>query len=142
MARLLALIAISVLSVVAPYGQQAQSTATLTRTEQMIPMRDGVRLHTQIYKPVRASGPLPIVFQRTPYGVGQNTAEIVASALVDLPADGYIIVLQDIRGRFKSEGSFVMLRQPRPAKASGGDGAKAIDRGVWPGESLSWRLAR
>jgi putative CocE/NonD family hydrolase len=140
MARLRALIAISVLSVVAPYGQQAQSPATLTRTEQMIPMRDGVRLHTQIYKPVRATGPLPIVFQRTPYGVGQNTAEIVASALLDLPADGYIIVLQDIRGRFKSEGSFVMLRQPRPAKASGGDGAKAIDESTDTYDTIEWLL--
>ena len=39
---------------------------------------------------------LPIVFQRTPYGVGQNTAAGIATALADLPADGYIIVLQDL----------------------------------------------
>ena len=140
MARSLALIAISVFSVVAPYGQQAQSTATLTRTEQMIPMRDGVRLFTQIYKPVRATGPLPIVFQRTPYGVGQNTAEGVASALVDLPADGYIIALQDIRGRFKSEGQFVMLRQPRSGKASGREDAKAIDESTDTYDTIEWLL--
>src|SRR6185503_18556427 len=89
---------------------------TLTSIEVMIPMRDGVRLFAQIYRPANASGSLPIVFQRTPYGVGQNTPAGVATALVDLPADGYIIVLQDIRGRFKSEGNFVMLRQPRDPK--------------------------
>ena len=96
--------------------------ATLTVNEVMIPMRDGVRLFAQIYRPVNATGPLPIVFQRTPYGVGQNTPAGVATALVDLPVDGYLLVLQDIRGRFKSEGTFVMLRQPRDPKD-----AKAID---------------
>src|SRR5262245_22694524 len=92
---------------------------TLTLTEVMIPMRDGTRLFTQIYTPRLREGSgaagseaeaLPIVFQRTPYGVGQNTAAGVAAALVDLPAVGYHIALQDIRGRFKSDGSFVMLR--------------------------------
>src|SRR5688572_29823886 len=113
--------------------------AALTSIEVMIPMRDGTRLFTQIYRPRLRSAsapgsfggtgspgaagpatePLPIVFQRTPYGVGQNTPAGVATALIDLPADGYLIVLQDIRGRFKSEGEFVMLRQPRPSMNSG-----------------------
>ena len=90
---------------------------TLTSIEVMIPMRDGTRLFTQIYTPADATEPLPIVFQRTPYGVGQNTPAGVATALVDLPADGYIIVLQDIRGRFKSEGEF---RDAAPAARSQG----------------------
>ncbi|HWC72502.1 MAG TPA: CocE/NonD family hydrolase, partial [Gemmatimonadales bacterium] len=38
------------------------------RTEVMIPMRDGVKLHTVIERPVSASGPLPILLHRTPYG--------------------------------------------------------------------------
>src|SRR5262249_40148426 len=118
----------------------------LTLAEVMIPMRDGTRLFAQIYRPANAAGPLPIVFQRTPYGVGQNTPAGVASALIDLPADGYIIVLQDIRGRFKSEGQFVMLRQPRPSLNSGRpepvDRAdpKAIDESTDTYDTIEWLL--
>jgi putative CocE/NonD family hydrolase len=135
MVRIIALVALVYLQAVAPAQQQAQDTATLTRTEQLIAMRDGVQLYTQIYTPVGATAPLPIVFQRTPYGVGQNTAAGVATALADLPADGYIIVLQDIRGRFKSEGSFVMLRQPRDRQD-----AKAIDESTDTYDTIEWLL--
>ena len=93
-----------------------------TRTEAMIPMRDGVRLYTQIDAPANATERLPILLLRTPYGLGQFTAEQVATLVSELSASGYILVRQDIRGRFKSEGEFVMLRQPRDPKDS-----KAID---------------
>src|SRR5687767_3918644 len=134
MRRLLTLALIVVcLQVVAPSGQPG--AITLTSIEVMIPMRDGTRLFTQIYRPEKVSGPLPIVFQRTPYGVGQNTPAGVATALVDLPADGYVIVLQDIRGRFKSEGEFVMLRQPRDRKDP-----KAIDESTDTSDTIEWLL--
>src|SRR6185295_3394395 len=86
-----------------------------TRTEAMIPMRDGVRLYTTIDAPT-STQPFPILLLRTPYGLGAATAEQIATALTELSSDGYIIVRQDIRGRFKSEGEFVMLRQPRDPK--------------------------
>src|SRR5262249_49615830 len=87
-----------------------------SRTEAMIPMRDGVRLYTQIDSPSTATERLPILLLRTPYGLGNLTAEQVATALSELSEGGYILVRQDIRGRFKSEGEFVMLRQPRDPK--------------------------
>src|SRR4030095_10793460 len=59
---------------------------------------------------------------RAPYGLGDLKADQVAAALTELSEDGYIFVRQDIRGRFKSEGQFVMLRQPRDPKDM-----KAID---------------
>jgi predicted acyl esterase len=99
-----------------------QDDSRLTGSESMIPMRDGVRLYTQIYAPATAGEPLPIVLLRTPYGTGQLNPARVAASLADLAADGYIFVMQDIRGRFKSEGAFVMLRQPRDRADS-----KAID---------------
>jgi putative CocE/NonD family hydrolase len=135
MARLLTFVALVALQVVAPSARTAQVAATLTRTEQMVAMRDGVKLYTQIYTPAAAQESLPIVFQRTPYGIGQNTPAAVATALADLPAEGYIIVLQDIRGRFKSEGSFVMLRQPRDRK----DPA-AIDESTDTYDTIEWLL--
>ncbi len=99
----------------APLAAQP-ADAPFTRSEVMIPMRDGVRLHTFIYVPTRADEKLPILFLRTPYGTGDLSPAQLAGALAELTADGYVIVNQDIRGRFKSEGQFVMLRQPRDPK--------------------------
>ncbi len=79
--------------------------------EVMIPMRDGVRLHTLVYTPRDAAGPLPILFRRTPYGV-MNAARAFDGPYSDLVADGYIFAFQDIRGRYGSEGTFVMQRPP------------------------------
>src|SRR5215813_14343312 len=102
-------------------GQQAP-TAPLTGAEVMVPMRDGVRLYTQIYSPAQTAEKLPILLLRTPYGAGPLNPQRIATALPELMADGYIVVSQDIRGRFKSEGQFVMLRQPRDQQDK-----KAID---------------
>ena len=100
---------------VTPLGAQTPE-APFTRTEVMVPMRDGVKLHTFIYVPTRSSEKLPILFLRTPYGTGDMSPAQLAGAVPELAADGYIIANQDIRGRFKSEGQFVMLRQPRDPK--------------------------
>src|SRR5215469_16717031 len=87
-----------------------------TRRDEMIPMRDGVRLHTQIFTLNDAATPLPFLLLRTPYGIGSLDSARLTASMPELCADGYIFVLQDIRGRFKSEGQFVMLRQPRDPK--------------------------
>src|SRR5262245_52243922 len=101
----------------------------------MIPMRDGVKLYTQIYTPKQASGPLPIVLLRTPYGTGQLNPARIATALAYLLPDGYSVVQQDIRGRFKSDGQFVMLRQPRD-KAD----ARGIDESTDTYDTIAWLL--
>jgi hypothetical protein len=93
------------------------------RREAMVPMRDGVRLFTVILSPKSRSGPLPIMLTRTPYGVsGVGSDGLVPVAQRELAADGYIFVAQDIRGRGRSEGTFVMNRAPRdPADPKGVD---------------------
>ena len=106
------------------------------KTEAMIPMRDGVRLHTQVYTPTRATERLPILLLRTPYGIGDLNSEQLAAAIPELVADGYVFVRQDIRGRFKSEGEFVMLRQPRDPKDK-----KAIDESTDTYDTIEWLLA-
>src|SRR5215204_4744790 len=112
-----------------------QPEAPFTRTEEMIAMRDGVRLHTFIYVPTRNNEKLPILFLRTPYGTGDMSPAQLAGALSELTADGYIIVNQDIRGRFKSEGQFVMLRQPRDPKDK-----QAIDESTDTYDTIEWLL--
>ncbi|HET7104125.1 MAG TPA: CocE/NonD family hydrolase [Terracidiphilus sp.] len=80
------------------------------RSEVMIPMRDGVKLHAVILKPSDITAPLPFLLTRTPYGVdGTSRASFFASR-PELARDGYIYVAEDIRGRFKSEGEFIMSR--------------------------------
>src|ERR1044072_2512770 len=128
-------VALVCLAAVTSINGQQTTTAPLTGTEAMIPMRDGVRLYSQIYAPTHAGEPLPILLLRTPYGAGPLNAARIAAALPELMADGYIVVSQDIRGRFKSEGQFVMLRQPRdPADK------KAIDESTDTYDTIEWLL--
>ena len=101
----------------------------------MIPMRDGVKLHTRIFTPREKREPLPILMQRTPYGIAEAEKRLDAS-LKTLAEDGYVFVFQDIRGKFGSEGVFVMQR---PARAPGA--GKAIDEGTDTYDTISWLLA-
>src|SRR5215831_4224417 len=86
----------------------------------MIPMRDGVRLHTIVVVPKGAHN-APILLTRTPYNAAaraqrNRSASIVASLpLFDelFVADGYIRVYQDVRGKYGSEGDYVMTRPLR-----------------------------
>ena len=102
-----------------------------------IAMRDGVKLHVEIFYPRGATEPLPFLFERTPYGVGGSAEEITVS-YKDLAEDGYIFVFEDIRGRYRSEGKFVMQRPPKPVDAPG----QAIDETTDTNDSIDWMLAR
>jgi hypothetical protein len=81
------------------------------KTEVMIAVRDGVKLHTEIYSPKKITEALPILFERTPYGIAdpENGFGRKLRRYAELIPDGYIFVFQDIRGRYGSEGKFVML---------------------------------
>jgi uncharacterized protein len=102
--------------------------------EAMIPTRDGVKLHTVLFTPREATGPLPILLERTPYGALDEEKELLAR-YPHLVADGYIFAFQDIRGRFKSEGQFVMQRPPRDAKDP-----KSIDEGTDAYDTIEWMV--
>src|SRR5437899_4224175 len=77
----------------------------------MIPVRVGVHLQTAILTPTDKTGPLPILFRRTPYGVPDGPLPTVPTSLRELARDGYIFVFQNLRGRFKSEGVFGLTSQ-------------------------------
>ena len=80
------------------------------RSEVMIPMRDGVKLHAVILQPADIETPLPFLLERTPYGAGSMTCALFFNARPELARAGYIIVVEDIRGKYKSRGKFVMMR--------------------------------
>jgi uncharacterized protein len=94
-----------------PRGLGAQqpgdsAAAQFTLEEVMIPVRDGIHLQTAIIRPTQQSGPLPILFTRTPYGVPDKAPRKIPADFKELVQDGYIFVFQNLRGRFKSEGVF------------------------------------
>jgi putative CocE/NonD family hydrolase len=103
--------------------------------EVMIPTRDGVALHTVLFTPKDQREPLPFMFVRTPYGV-PGAKFPLASAYPELAAEQYIFVLQDIRGRYKSEGQFVMQRPPRVVDGPG----PRVDESTDAYDSIEWLL--
>ncbi len=89
------------------------------KREVMIPMRDGVKLHTVIVVPKGAKG-LPMLMERTPYNANgtfvtdsqPHLRDAVWSANREWVDDGYIFVYQDIRGKYGSQGDYIMTRPP------------------------------
>ncbi len=95
----------------------APDSATHRCRSEMVPMRDGVRLHTRVCESRAAAEPLPIIITRTPYGI--DGLQSINGQYRHLAADGYHFVYQDIRGRYRSEGTFLMvspLRGPADAR--------------------------
>jgi len=86
----------------------AQEAPAFSFQQVMIPVRDGIHLQTVILAPVNAPGPMPILFERTPYGVPTGSDILRGPSRKDLVSDGYIFVFQNLRGRFQSEGTFAL----------------------------------
>lgn len=115
--------------------------AHYTKAEYNIPMRDGVRLYTAVYSPLDTSTEYPILLYRTPYSVGAYGADTYPDPArmapsVDFLENGYIIVLQDIRGTFQSEGTFEVMKPPHIA----GSGAGATDESTDTYDTIDWLL--
>jgi hypothetical protein len=96
-----------------------------TKQEVAIKMRDGIKLHTVIYTPKDTSKKYPILMQRTPYsagpyGVDEKTGEPKMKSRIapntHLMKEGNIIVYQDVRGRWMSEGVYDNMRAYIPNK--------------------------
>lgn len=111
--------------------------AHYTKVEQLIPMRDGVRLFTSIYIPKNRSQKYPIMLSRTPYSVAPYGPDKYKEALGPSPAfarEGFIFVYQDVRGRLMSEGEFVNMR-PHIAKKTS---PKDIDESSDTHDTIEW----
>jgi putative CocE/NonD family hydrolase len=105
------------------------------RSEVMIPMRDGVKLHAVILKPADIAAPLPFLIERTPYGAAVMTRAMLFASRPELARAGYIYVAEDIRGRYKSEGEFVMMRPLADHR-----NPKAIDESTDTYDTVAWLL--
>ncbi|WP_348266721.1 CocE/NonD family hydrolase [Edaphobacter sp. DSM 109919] len=109
-----------------------------SRTTVMMPMRDGAKLHAVILRPVgseTSGAPLPFLMERTPYGTDDDSSDSVNSSKPELAASGYIFVFCDIRGRYESEGKFVMNR-PIVAHVTKND----VDETTDTRDTIDWLL--
>ena len=133
-------------------GAHAQSTAKATDSDEVtqaylrehytkyeykISMRDGVKLFTAVYAPKDTSAAYPIVLTRTPYGLkpyGVDQYPVPRGALGNYAKEKFIFVLQDVRGRFGSEGVYVHVRPHNPKKA----GPHDIDESTDCYDTIDW----
>jgi putative CocE/NonD family hydrolase len=124
------------------HAQQSsrEYTAVFDKIEAMIPVRDGIKLHTEIYIPKNASTPLPILFERTPYGISSPNSSGGYTSMLgrynEMISEGYIFVFQDIRGRYASQGKFVMLH---PVHDPATD-PKGIDEATDTYDTIDWLI--
>jgi len=109
------------------------------KAEYMIPMRDGMKLFTIVYTPKDDSQKYPILLYRTPYSVryyGLDNYHTRLGPSEEFDRDGYIFVFQDVRGKFKSEGEFQVIKPHIPEKKS----PKDVDESSDTYDTIEWLL--
>ena len=107
-----------------------------TKFEHRIPMRDGVKLFTRVYAPKDESTNSPILLTRTPYALkpyGADNYTDPSGSFETLAKDGFILVTQDVRGRYASEGTYQHVRPFNPAK-----GPKDSDESSDAWDTIDW----
>ena len=111
------------------------------KIERMVPMRDGNKLFTAIYIPKDSSEKHPILFNRTPYscspyGEDKFNPRIYMTYWMNYLKEGYIIAIQDVRGRWMSEGEFVDVRPFNSNKKE-----KEIDEASDTYDAIDWMIS-
>src|SRR5688572_32028545 len=129
------LILLLVLTTSTAFGQEVTS---YTRKNYMIPMRDGVKLYTVVLTPANNKKPLPILIRRTPYSADFPDTVVLASKFngsSNMAKEGYIFVYQDVRGKYKSEGTMV-IHQPIIHTTQKG----AVDESTDTYDAIEWLI--
>lgn len=114
--------------------------AHYTKSEHLIPMRDGVKLFTAVYSPKDRSQTYPILMNRTPYSVRPYGADQYRGSLGHGDAymrEGFIFVYQDVRGRNRSEGEFVHVRPVVPPERRN---PRSIDESTDTFDTIEWLI--
>jgi len=120
-----------------PKRQKDWFIENYTKREYRIPMRDGVKLFTVVYTPKDRAKDHPILMVRTPYNLKPYTVD-AGGKPSDIPDsyahEKFIFALQDVRGRFASEGEFVDVRPHKPKKS----GPKDTDESTDAWDTIDW----
>ena len=137
---LLCLFSISASATIAQNADSLWVRENYYKVEKMLPMRDGINLFTAFYIPKDSSVKHPILFNRTPYtcspyGEDKFNTRIYESYWINYLKEGYIIAIQDVRGKFMSEGEFVDVRPFNPNKKG-----KEIDEASDTYDAIEWMV--
>ncbi|MEP7256542.1 MAG: CocE/NonD family hydrolase [Ferruginibacter sp.] len=127
-------------------GLTAQNTDSIWvrenyyKIERMLPMRDGSKLFTAFYIPKDSSEKHPILLNRTPYscspyGENEFSGRVYGTYWINYLKEGYIIAVQDVRGKFMSEGDFVDVRPFNPNKKG-----KEFDEASDTYDAIEWMI--
>ncbi|MGH2647202.1 MAG: CocE/NonD family hydrolase, partial [Ginsengibacter sp.] len=120
---------------------QNDSSLVYKKSTAMIPMRDGIKLFTVLLTPVHPKDAVPFLIERTPYGADIPIPDDSViniphqSSIATLAEEGYIFVFQDIRGKYKSEGT-MQIHQPLIHETQKG----AIDESTDTYDAIDWLL--
>ena len=120
-------------------GNTSSIKNSFTKIERMITMRDGVKLFTAIYMPIDSSEKYPFLIMRTPYSCapyGENNYPNRLGPNKLFPAEKYIFVYQDVRGRHASEGKFEEMTPAIDHKKSKTD----VDESSDTYDAIEWLL--
>jgi len=143
--RIATLLLLALAAVITPAARSADTTPDTnavwlaehyTKFEHRISMRDGVKLFTRVYVPKDDSQAWPIMLTRTPYALkpyGADNYGDPSGSFRELAKDKFILVTQDVRGRYGSEGTYVHVRPFNPNKR-----AKEIDESSDAYDTIDW----
>lgn len=123
--------------------EDAYARARYVKRVARIPMRDGVTLFTQIYAPRDAGDThrYPLVVTRTPFSTGAESDTLFPPTIAPDPVmlrDGYIFVQQEVRGRYRSGGTFDHMRPPHAPRARADGRADEVSDAD---DTIRWLLA-
>src|SRR5687768_3731187 len=109
------------------------------KRDYMAPMRDGVKLFTIVYTPRDTTRTYPVILFRTPYSIPPYEPEAYRARLgpsSEFDREGYIFVFQDVRGKFRSEGEFEVMRPFKRVKRT----PKDVDESSDTYDTIDWVL--
>ncbi len=137
---LLCLLSLSVSVSIAQNADSLWVRENYYKVEKMLPMRDGINLFTAFYIPKDSSVKHPILLNRTPYscnpyGEDKFNSRIYETYWINYLKEGYIIAIQDVRGRWMSEGEFVDVRPFNQNKTG-----KQIDEASDTYDAIEWMV--
>ena len=139
MHRIFCLFVFAILFSTTVHSQEKTVADHYSKSEQMIPMRDGVKLFTAIYTPKDTSQKYPIMLYRTPYSVAPYGPDAYKDSVGPsslFQKERYIFVYQDVRGRLMSEGEFENVRPHKSQKS----GPRDIDESTDTYDTIEWLL--
>lgn len=113
--------------------------ALYAKADYMVPMRDGVKLFTIVYAPRDTTRTYPVLLLRTPYSIPPYEPDVYRRRLgpsAEFDSAAYIFVFQDVRGKFRSEGEFEVMKPFKAVKRTARDVDESSD--TW--DTIEWAV--